>query len=47
MLFQEGAKEKIFTEAVGEQWLVSVIFDRQTHLGWSRCSATAPAIDLC
>ena len=32
-LLQEGAKEKIFTEAVGDYWLVSVIFDRHTHLG--------------
>jgi predicted regulator of Ras-like GTPase activity (Roadblock/LC7/MglB family) len=35
-LLQEGAKEKIFTEAVGEYWLVSVIFDRSTHLGLVR-----------
>ena len=33
MLLQEGAKEKIFTEAVGNHWLISVIFDRHTHLG--------------
>jgi predicted regulator of Ras-like GTPase activity (Roadblock/LC7/MglB family) len=33
MLLQEGAKEKIFTEAVGDHWLVSIIFDRNTHLG--------------
>lgn len=33
MLLQEGAKEKIFTEAIGDHWLISIIFDRHTHLG--------------
>jgi len=33
MLLQEGTNEKIFTEAIGDQWLISVIFSRQTHLG--------------
>ena len=29
-LLQEGARERIFTEAVGEYWLVSVICNRAT-----------------
>ncbi|MDQ3044001.1 MAG: roadblock/LC7 domain-containing protein [Chloroflexota bacterium] len=33
MLLQEGSKGKIFTEAIGDQWLISVIFSQQTHLG--------------
>lgn len=32
-LLQEGAREKIFTEAIGDMWLVSVIFGRHTALG--------------
>lgn len=32
-LLQEGAKEQIHTEANGDYWLVSVIFDPHTHLG--------------
>ena len=32
-LLQEGSEEKIFTEAIGDHWLVSVIFGRHTHLG--------------
>ena len=27
-LLQEGSREKIFTEAVGDQWLISIIFGR-------------------
>ena len=45
-LVQEGAKEKIFTAAVGEYWLVSVIFDRQTHLGLVKVLCDRATTDL-
>ena len=43
---QEGAREKIFTEAVGEYWLVSVIFDRHTHLGLVKVVCNRATADL-
>ena len=45
-LLQEGAKEKIFTEAVGEQWLVSIIFGRHTHLGLVKVLCGRATLDL-
>ena len=45
-LLQEGAKEKIFTEAVGEYWLVSVIFSRHTHLGLVKVLCDRATSDL-
>jgi predicted regulator of Ras-like GTPase activity (Roadblock/LC7/MglB family) len=46
MLLQEGAKEKIFTEAVGDHWLVSIIFDRNTHLGLVKVLCSRATADL-
>ncbi len=46
MLLQEGAREKIFTQAVGEHWLVSVIFDRKTHLGLVKVLCERATVDL-
>jgi predicted regulator of Ras-like GTPase activity (Roadblock/LC7/MglB family) len=45
-LLQEGTKEKIFTEAVGDQWLVSVIFGRHTHLGLVKVLCGRATVDL-
>jgi predicted regulator of Ras-like GTPase activity (Roadblock/LC7/MglB family) len=45
-LVQEGAKEKIFTEAVGDHWLVSIIFDRKTHLGLVKMLSSRATLDL-
>jgi predicted regulator of Ras-like GTPase activity (Roadblock/LC7/MglB family) len=45
-LVQEGAKEKIFTEAVGDHWLVSIIFDRNTHLGLVKMLSSRATLDL-
>jgi len=45
-LLQEGAKEKIFTEAIGDYWLVSVIFDRHTHLGLVKVLCERATVDL-
>lgn len=46
MLLQEGAREKIFTQAVGDHWLVSVIFDRKTHLGLVKVLCERATTDL-
>lgn len=45
-LLQEGAIEKIFTEAVGEHWLVSVIFSQHTHLGLVKVLAQRATAEL-
>lgn len=46
MLLQEGASEKIFTQAIGEHWLVSIIFDRQTHLGLVKVLCERATLEL-
>lgn len=43
---QEGEREKIFTEAVGDQWLVSVIFGKQAHLGLVKVLCSRSSIEL-
>lgn len=43
---QEGAREKIFTEAVGDQWLISVIFGKQAHLGLVKVLCSRSSIEL-
>jgi hypothetical protein len=45
-LLQEGAREKIFTEAVGEQWLVSLIFGKHTALGLVKVLCNRATMDL-
>jgi predicted regulator of Ras-like GTPase activity (Roadblock/LC7/MglB family) len=45
-LLQEGSKEKIFTEAVGDQWLVSIIFGRHTHLRLVKVQCSRATVDL-
>jgi predicted regulator of Ras-like GTPase activity (Roadblock/LC7/MglB family) len=45
-LLQEGAKEKIFTESIGDQWLISVIFGRHTHLGLVKVLCSRATVDL-
>jgi predicted regulator of Ras-like GTPase activity (Roadblock/LC7/MglB family) len=45
-LLQEGSKEKIFTEAIGDQWLVSIIFGRHTHLGLVKVLCSRATVDL-
>jgi predicted regulator of Ras-like GTPase activity (Roadblock/LC7/MglB family) len=45
-LLQEGQQEKIFTEAVGDQWLVSIIFGRHTHLGLVKVLCSRATVDL-
>ena len=46
-LLQEGAQEKIFTESIGDQWLISIIFGRPSHLGLVKaCAAGRPWISI-
>lgn len=45
-LLQEGAREKIFTEAIGDMWLVSVIFGRHTALGLVKVLCSRATMDL-
>ena len=45
-LLQEGAREKIFTEAVGDHWLVSVIFGRHAALGLVKVLCSRATMDL-
>src|SRR5687768_17028993 len=45
-MLQEGAREKIFTEAVGEQWLVSLIFGKHTALGLVKVLCNRATMDL-
>lgn len=45
-LLQEGAREKIFTEAVGDQWLVSLIFGKHTALGLVKVLCNRATMDL-
>lgn len=46
MLLQEGARENIFTQAIGDHWLVSVIFDEHTHLGLVKVLCERATTDL-
>ena len=32
-IYQQGLHESIYTSLVGEQWLLVVVFDKQTHVG--------------
>jgi predicted regulator of Ras-like GTPase activity (Roadblock/LC7/MglB family) len=33
VLFQQGVRENIFTALVEEQWMLSIVFDKGTHIG--------------
>jgi predicted regulator of Ras-like GTPase activity (Roadblock/LC7/MglB family) len=32
-ILQQGVHESIYTSLIGEQWLLVVVFDKQTHIG--------------
>src|SRR5579883_3022648 len=32
-ILQQGVNESIYTSLVGEQWLLVIVFDKQTHIG--------------
>lgn len=45
-LFQEGLKEKIFTETVRGRWLLVVIFDHQAQVGMVKVLARRSSVVL-
>ncbi len=45
-ILQQGVQESIYTSLVGEQWLLVVVFDKQTHTGLVKVLARKAAEDL-
>jgi predicted regulator of Ras-like GTPase activity (Roadblock/LC7/MglB family) len=45
-ILQQGVHESIYTSLIGEQWLLVVVFDRQTHVGLVKVLARKSAEDL-
>jgi predicted regulator of Ras-like GTPase activity (Roadblock/LC7/MglB family) len=45
-ILQQGVHESIYTGLIGEQWLLVVVFDRQTHVGLVKVLARKSAEDL-
>jgi predicted regulator of Ras-like GTPase activity (Roadblock/LC7/MglB family) len=45
-ILQQGVQESIYTNLVGEQWLLVVVFDKQTHTGLVKVLARKAAEDL-
>ncbi len=43
---QEGSREKVLTESIGDQWLLSVIFGPRAHLGLVKLLSSRAAIEL-
>lgn len=33
VLFQQGVRENLFIALIGEQWMVTIIFSKETHIG--------------
>jgi predicted regulator of Ras-like GTPase activity (Roadblock/LC7/MglB family) len=45
-ILQQGVQESIYTSLVGEQWLLVVVFDKQTHIGLVKVLARKAAEEL-
>ncbi|GAC1450527.1 MAG: roadblock/LC7 domain-containing protein [Ktedonobacterales bacterium] len=45
-IYQQGLHESIHTSLVGEQWLLVIVFDRQTHVGLVKLLARRAVEDL-
>jgi predicted regulator of Ras-like GTPase activity (Roadblock/LC7/MglB family) len=45
-IHQQGVQESIYTSLVGDQWLLVVVFDRQTHIGLVKVLAHRAVEDL-
>jgi predicted regulator of Ras-like GTPase activity (Roadblock/LC7/MglB family) len=45
-ILQQGVQESIYTSSVGEQWLLVVVFDKQTHIGLVKVLARKAAEEL-
>lgn len=46
VLFQQGEHENIVTSLVEDQWMLSVIFDRRTHIGLVKVLSKRAGTDL-
>jgi predicted regulator of Ras-like GTPase activity (Roadblock/LC7/MglB family) len=45
-IYQQGAYESIYTLMIGEQWLLVVVFDKQTHVGLVKVLARKASEEL-
>lgn len=45
-ILQQGIHESIYTTLIGEQWLLVVVFERETHVGLVKVLARKAADDL-
>ena len=45
-ILQQGAQESILSNLIGEQWLLVVVFDKQTHVGLVRVLARKACDEL-
>jgi predicted regulator of Ras-like GTPase activity (Roadblock/LC7/MglB family) len=45
-ILQQGAYESIYTLSIGDQWLLVVVFDKQTHVGLVKVLARKASEEL-
>ena len=45
-ILQQGVHESIYTSLIGDQWLLVVVFDKQTHVGLVKVLARKTAEEL-
>lgn len=45
-ILQQGVHESMYTSLIGEQWLLVVVFDKQTHVGLVKVLARRAAEEL-
>ncbi len=45
-IVQQGLHESLYTSLIGEQWLLVVVFDRQTHVGLVKVLARKAVLEL-
>ena len=45
-ILQQGVQESIYTSLVGEQWLLVVVFEKQTHIGLVKVLARKASEEL-
>lgn len=45
-ILQQGVHESLYTTLIGEQWLLVIVFDKQTHVGLVKVLARRAAEEL-
>jgi predicted regulator of Ras-like GTPase activity (Roadblock/LC7/MglB family) len=45
-ILQQGVHESLYTMLIGEQWLLVIVFDKQTHIGLVKLLARRAADEL-